>query len=247
MQPVVGDEASAEEETNSAIAPPTFRPGGYLSVLLSSQQLLWDVNAAGYVTKEKDFAWSPGLVLRYAFYFRWQRWVGLTIGTDMQFHGDWTNLRPGNLPDACGESGFQPGPSLSFPSLLFGVTQDVLTSWRVTALGQYTASWYPWMTTCAEDPVNEAPADQTVTISPKRPLSAVTYSWGASLIGDYFLKPTVAITAGVGYRLRWVGCVGTPAECAEAKTRDTPLERMEFLVQGLDFLVGMTWQPERRL
>lgn len=164
------------------------------------------------------------------------------VGTDLQTHMEWTDIRPGDLPPQCGGHGFRPGPALTFPSLLLGVSQDISATLRTTLFGQYSATWFPTMTTCALEGTDGAQA-----FNEKRELSAIANSWAVTLTTDVFLSSAVAATLGLGYRIRHLECVGPPSECETARSRDNALETLSILAHGLDVQVGLTWLPEQRL
>ena len=202
-----GDDNSLSTVETTFESVTGFRPGHNLSLFGSWSQFAWKVKKAGEVQSLNATQSVPTLSLRYTYHVNLFRNSGMVFGTTFATHiGNQTN------------QGFRPGVGIQLPSLAFGLTQNVLSTWRFTALAEYSATWFPWMTARGVDSrVELASLPDTLTLTGQI---------------DYFVSLSSALSIESGFGQVGSAIVAKPSNNTVAATTDFRASR---------WFVGLGW------
>ncbi len=198
------------------IAPETynasFRPGHHLTLFVTFQQNKWNVRQAGVISGVAGRSVSPGLGLRYSFHFNIYRTFGLLVGSGVQFLYENRNY-----------SGFVPKSSFQFPSMIFGIVNNIDLKFRISAFGEYSANWYPMMLSKGEENKNIV-------------LGAIPDHFAFFTQFDFFSRRNIAFSSALGWRRTCTNCV------LQSNSSESILNRIHISNDGFFMQSGMTWQ-----
>lgn len=200
-------------------ASTSFRPGHNLTLVAAAQQSQWYVRSAGEVKDLEFETWEPGAKLRYTFHLNLVRKFGMVLGTGV---GAW-------YQDSS-HGGFRPGSSFMFPSIVLGFVQNFEAQTRAVFAGEYSATWYPWLSTRGvpdrSDPAR--PRETRVELAP------IPDTFTAFAQVDHFTRRNTALTASAGWKIVSQSLLGKPS-------KSTLIGASDFRNKGFFVALGVTW------